>query len=127
MKKFISGIIIGVLSIFICYNWQLEYNKILFNCLLFITKYILCPLVVVICTTIIGLIVAKYKRIDEWLNNSHAVGWWSKLVTTHEDELNDIQENIMKDHRINPKELNSTKWKYHRGYILLYAIKTFFK
>ena len=127
MKKFISGIIIGVLSIFIYYNWQLEYNKILFNCLLFITKYILCPLIVVICTTIIGLIVAKYKRIDEWLNNSHATGWWSKLVTTHIDELNDIQEHIMKDHRINPKELNSAKWKYHRGYILLYAIKTFFK
>ena len=126
MKRFISGIIIGALSIFIYYNWQLEYNKVLFNCLLFIAEYILCPLVVV-CTTIIGLIVAKYKRIDGWLNNSHALGWWSKLITTREDELNDIQENIMKDYCINPKELNPAKWKYHRGYILLYAIKTFFK
>ena len=127
MKKFISGIIIGVLSIFICYNLQLEYNKILFNCLLFITEHILCALVVIICTAIMSLIIAKYKQIDGWLNNSHSVGWWSKLVTTNEDELNDIQENIMKDHRTNPKELNPIKWKYHRGYILLYAIKTFFK
>ena len=127
MKKFISGIIIGALSIFICYNWQLEYNKVLFNCLLFIAEHILCPLVVVICTTIIGLIIAKYQLINSWLNHSHELGFWSKLITEHEDELNNIQQNIMHNHRINPKELNPAKWKYHRGYILLYAIKTFFK
>lgn len=127
MKKFISGIIIGVLSIFICYKWQLEYNKFLFNCLLFITEHILCPLIVLIGTIIISLIVAKYQQVNGWLNHSHKLGFWSKLISTNKDDLDDIQENIMKDHRTNPKELNPTKWKYHRGYILLYAIKTFFK
>ena len=105
MKKFISGLIIGSLSIFIWYNWQLKYNKILFNCLLFIIEHILCPLFAIICTGIISLIIARYKLIDSWLNHSHELGFWSKLISKNEDELKFIEQNIMHNHCINPKEL----------------------
>lgn len=101
--------------------------EIILTCIVFILKYIICPLIVIIGATIISLIIAKYKLIDEWLNKSHKPGFWTNLISIHEDELIDIQKNIMVDHRTNSSERNPNKYRYHRFYILLYAIKTFYK
>ena len=91
-----------------------------------IIKHVVCPIVVVIATTVIGLIVARYKLINGWLNHQHQLGFWQQLSLTNEEDLKEI-EPLMAKHRVNPNELSTSKWRYHRGWILWYSIKTFYK
>ena len=91
--------------------------------LLAIFQNILCPIII----GVIGLIYAKYKTIDGWLNHSHDPGFWSNIYKTNEDEMSEISHKIMDKHRVNPEEYCFNKAKYHRGWILWYAIKTFYK
>ena len=91
--------------------------------LLDVFQSILCPVII----GIIGLIFAKYKTIDGWLNHNHDIGFWTNLYKANKEEIAEISHEIMNKNRVNPEENCIDKTKYHRGWILWYTIRTFYK